>query len=76
MLRSLESWNRERWEKHRRDHLVLEAHKSGFACPRCQEELWIKDPHLIFGGVGDMKADPLTRDVYCPKCMFIGVQLV
>lgn len=73
MLKCLESWNRERWEAHRRDKAILDAHKSGFECPRCKKELWFKDPSLVFG---DMNTTPATRDVYCPSCMFIGVQVL
>lgn len=76
MLKNLEAWNAERWSAHRRVHAMIEAHKTGFACPRCQAELWFRDPNLTFGGVHDLKADPMTRDVYCPQCMFVGVQLV
>ena len=76
LLKCLESWNRERWERHRREKALIAARKTGFGCPRCKAELWVKEPGLIFGGVGDLKDDPLTRDVYCPSCMFIGVQLV
>lgn len=75
-MKNLESWNRERWEQHRLAHTVLDAHKTEFECPRCKEALWLKDPHLIFGGVADTAGDPLTRDVYCPKCSWIGVQLL
>ena len=71
MLKDLESWNRERWQRYKTQQAWMDARRTGFACPRCREELWRTDPNLVYG---DMQSSPAIRDIYCPKCQYVGIE--
>jgi len=60
-MKTLDEHNTAVWERR-------ESHNfSGILCPKCKEELWVRNLEPAYGP---------RLDVTCPKCFFDGVMEV
>jgi len=68
-MKSLNEFNAERWEDHKRIQEINKPHPNGIACPKCGEELWDSNPMVI------LTSNPPRKNVYCPNCGYKSYRL-
>lgn len=69
ILKSLDSFNADRWAAHKQTLDANKPHPNGIACPQCGAELWDSNPMVT------LTSCPAQKNVHCPACGHVGYRL-
>ena len=68
-MKTLDEFNEERRQAHRRTEMLGQPHANGIACPACGKELWDTNPCLT------LTSNPPQKNIHCPNCGYIGYRI-